>query len=193
MSNVDSSSIKFKEICRNEFQFLILEHDFREATDESEVSPFGGRCGSAKYSVCFVRHDLAIQIDGAGYGSSADIAIVDRMSRSISPYHLIPSHKKIDGRVVGQAEKIAQVARVLREYGIELLKGNHEVFEVVCERLEGARQLYEERRLFGIAIQEAVAAFIVEDWQTVVRLLEPYEGALSKKMAKKLAHAKGQL
>jgi len=190
MTCKDVSLEKFLNTSRAEFQFLVSRFGFQEIGAEDQYNP---------YKLNFIRNDLIISIEGIHYGSSAMILIKDKNDRTLSPINLNPNFIPLDKqsaktlqKTSGQSDEIALAAKLLREHGTELLKGNFAVFEEAYARKQNAWAQYDERRLFGNAIQEAVAAYNQEEWQTVVSLLEPYESNLSKKMAKKLAYARSR-
>jgi hypothetical protein len=191
MTSKNASLEKFLDTCRTEFEFLVTEFGFQEISEKVQHNP---------YKLSFFRDDLLISIEGIHYGSAALILIRDRNDRVLSPANLDPKFVPLDKqsaksiqKTSGQSDDIQLAARLLREHGTELLEGNFTVFEEAYARKEKAVQQYEERRMFGIAIQQAVAAYEQGEWHTVVTLLEPHESSLSKKMVKKLSHARGQL
>ena len=184
---------KFLNTCRTEFQFLITDFGFQEFQGPKKefANPF---------RLCFVRDDLEISIEGIHYGSAAMVLLTDNKHRVLGPRNLDPAFNPLDKKAVkalpkanGQTEEIAQAARLLLEHGRDLLNGDFSVFERAFARKTQVWAEYGKRSAFGIAVQEAVAAYDEEKWQDVVNLLEPHEANLSKKMAKKLAFARSQL
>lgn len=191
MTNKNASLEKFLDTCRTEFQFLVTKFGFQEISEKNKYN---------SYTLSFIREDLLISIEGIHYGSAALILIKDKKDRVLSPLNLDPNFVPLDKqsaksiqKTSGQSGDIQLAAQLLLEHGTELLEGNFRVFEEAYARKEKAWQQYEERRMFGIAIQEAVAAYDQGEWHTVVSLLEPHEGNLSKKMVQKLSHARRQL
>ena len=184
---------KFLNTCRTEFRFLITDFGFKEfyGLREEFDNPF---------KLYFVRDDLEISIEGIHYGSAAMVLLTDKKHRVLGARNLDPKFSPFDKKSVktlqrskSQAEDIAQEARLLLAYGRELLKGDFSVFERALERKAQAWAGYGKRSAFGIAVQEAVAAYDEGKWQVVVDLLESHEPNLSKRMAKKLAFARTQL
>ena len=152
------------------------------------------------FKLSFVRDDLEISIEGVHYGTAATVSISDKKHRVLGVRNLDPKFNPFDRqsvndqpRTTGQTNEIVQEARLLLEFGRELLEGDFSVFERVFDRKSQAWTEYEQRRVFGVAIQEAVTAYEEGKWQVVVDLLEPHELRLSKKMAKKLAFARTQV
>ena len=141
----------------------------------------------------FVRDDLTIDIEGVSYGNHVLFRIRDRHGRSIGVNNLdpafVPPNKPRKWVEVGQAAEIARDARRLRALGTPLLEGDLSVFDAAIARIDAVRAAYASRQQFGVAVQEAIAAFRLEQWPRVIELLEPHEAALSPRMARKLAAA----
>jgi len=184
---------KFLNTCQTEFQFLITDFGFKEfyGLREAFDNPF---------KFYFVRDDLEISIEGIHYGSAAMVLLTDKKHRVLGVRDLDPQFDpfdKKDGKSLqkstGQTDDIVHEARLLLKHGRELLNGDFLVFERAFARKGQAWAGYGKRRAFGIAVQEAVAAYNEGRWQVVVDLLEPHEPNLSKKMAKKLVFARTQL
>ena len=191
MTNKNESLEKFLDTCRTEFHFLVAKYGFQEISEKCQYNP---------YKLSFIREDIIISIEGIQYGSAALILIKDKNDRTLGPGNLAPNFVPLDKKSMksiqkasGQSDEIALNAQLLLEHGTELLEGNFAVFEAAFARKEKAWQQYKERKSFGIAIQDAVAAYNQEEWHTVVSLLEPYENTLSEKMAKKLAYAQSRI
>jgi hypothetical protein len=184
---------KFLNTCRTEFRFLITDFGFKEHYG------LRGKFDNP-FTLYFVRDDLEISVEGIHYGSAAMVLMTDKKHRVLGVRNLDPEFNPFDKKRVkavqqtrGQTEDIAQEARLLLEYGRELLKGDFSIFERAFERKAQAWAEYGKRSAFGIAIQEAVAAYDEGKWQVVVGLLEPHESNLPKRIAKKLAFARTQL
>ncbi len=181
---------KFLETCRTEFQFLVTDYGFHESIGQKDRY-------SNPFKLCFVRDDLEICIEGIHYGFGAMVWISDKRLRKIGVRNLDPQFDPFDKKSVqdmntatNQTDAIAEEVRLLIRYGKELLNGDFSVFERAFDRKSQALAEYEQRRAFGVAIQEAITAYDEGKWQVVVDLLEPHEVSLSKKMAKKLAFAR---
>lgn len=189
--NLQSAIENFKNICRNEFGYLLSEFGFHE--DDTPLGEFDN-----EFQIRFIRHDLTIVIESIHYGSSTMIYIQDKNYRQISPILLKPDFqpslgKRPKPKVTSQEEEIKEEAQLLLQYGTELLKGDFAVFERAFEKTRKAWAGYESRRQYGVSVQEAVDAFKNHDWAKVIDLLEPYEDKISKKMAKKLNIARENL
>ena len=185
------STKEFKDICRNEFSYLIDNFEFHE--DDSLLSPYDN-----EFQIKFRRQDFVVIVEGIHYGSAAMVTLEDTKDRRISVEQLNPEfeplkRKKSTARRPGQIEDIKRGARLLYQYGLELLKGDFSVFEQAIHKEAVAWNEYEDRRSFGVAEQEAVASFKKQEWQKVVDALEPYEEKISKRMKRKLIFAREQL
>lgn len=184
----DPAIKKFKNLCLNEFGYLLSEFGFHE--DDTPLGEFDN-----EFQIRFIRHDLTIFIEGIHYGSSTMIYIQDKKHREISPILLKPDFqpslgKRPKPKVTSQEEEMKKEARLLLQYGTELLKGDFSVFERAFEKTRKAWAGYESRRQHGVSVQKAVDAFRNHDWGKVIKLLEPYEDKMSKKMTKKLNTAR---
>jgi len=182
---------KFKNVCRNEFSYLLTKFGFRE--DNAKLGEFEN-----EFQIRFIRHDLTVVIEGIHHGSSTMVYIQDIKHRQIFPMLLKPDfqparNKKTKPKLIGQAEEIKVEAQLLLQYGNELLKGDFSEFERAFEKKGKAWAGNESRRQFGVAVQEAVDAFRNQDWSKVVESLESYEEKISVKMAKKLKTARENL
>lgn len=181
----------FKNICRSEFSYLLADFGFREI--DYPPSEFEN-----EFKIRFVRHDFTVIVEGIHYGTAATVVLHDLKGRRVFPrllnpdFHPNPS-KKMKSKPTSQSEDIKEEARLLYQYGMDLLKGDFSVFEHALEKRRIARAKYEDHRDFGIAVQEAVEAFRNQDWLNVVKSLEPFEERISPKMAKKLKAARGNL
>lgn len=184
----------FKSACRAELNFLISEYGFVERDLEPTPS-------ANPYRVRFARDDLEVLVEGLNYGLMASVTIRDRRGRTLHPLLLDPAFvlgdRKYAGRSKGQLDDIRREARYLREHGGQLLAGDLSVLDDAIARRDAMHAAqwaaYDSRRRYGIAVQEAVAAFRLEQWGRVVALLEPHEAALSHRMARKLAVARQSL
>lgn len=183
----------FLATIRAEFAFLISDYGFEERPPEPTpyVNPF---------SVRFVRDDLAIMVEGLSYGRDVDTTIRDRQGRKLRPLLLHPDFVPYTHPIPrrdGQLNQINQDAEWLHEYGRPLLAGDLAVMDEALARYEAAVDAYEsaqaERRRLPMAVEQAVAAFRLEQWARVVELLEPHEASLSPRMARKLATARQHL
>ena len=186
---------EFIELGRKELQFLVHEYGFQEISASKEP----GRAINP-YKLIFARDDLRIELEGLNYGLRSTLSITDDHDRVIHAISLFPSdltlpntEKLPKSYADSQTQDIMLQSSVLREFGKELLSGDDSEFEEIILQNEAKWNEYEERRSFGIAIQDAVAAYQEEQWQHVVVLLEPYEAELSKKMIKRLNFAREQL
>jgi hypothetical protein len=126
------------------------------------------------------------------------VYLQDAHRHQISPLQLKPDFQPFPSKLrrtqpKGQAEDINEEARLLREYGQGLLNGDFSAFEHALEKARIAWDGYESRRRFGIAEQEAIAAFNNQHWSKVVETLEPYEDRISARMAGKLKTARENL
>jgi len=124
-------------------------------------------------------------------------SIHNRQGRSIGVRALdptfVPLAKTNRPPPPGQAAEIVYNARQLRTLGTRLLGGDFSAFEEAVARIDAAWAERARHRRLSVAIQEAVAAFRLEQWPRVVELLEPHEAELSSKMARKLATARQKL
>ena len=193
MTENNSALEKFLNTCRTEFRFLITDFGFQELKEPKKAF-------SNPFKLCFVRDDLEVSIEGIHYGSAAMVLLTDKKQRTVSPRNLDPAFNPFGKKTVkalpktnGQTDEIVQEARLLLEHGRDLLNGDFSVFDRAFDRKKQVWAEYEKRNAFGVAIQEAVAAYDEGKWRDVVLLLEPHEPNLSKKMAKKLAFARSQL
>lgn len=192
MSKTKESLVEdFKNICRSEFSYLLTDFGFQE--DKSSVEEFEN-----EFKIRFVRRDLTVVVEGIHYGSAAVVYLQDVQRRQISPIQLKPDFQPFPSKLPkpqskGQAEDIKEEAQLLREYGMELLKGDFSAFEHALEKARIAWDGYESRRRFGIAEQEAIAAFKNQNWSKVVEALAPYEDKISPRMTKKLNTAREHL
>jgi hypothetical protein len=181
---------EFKALCRAELNWLVAEHGFREA--EEDTSPFAN-----PFKVQFVRDDLIVSVEGIHWGRAAMFSIHNRQGRSIGVRALdptfVPLAKTNRPPPPGQAAEIVYNARQLRTLGTRLLGGDFSAFEEAVARIDAAWAEHARHRRLSVAIQEAVAAFRLEQWPRVVELLEPHEAELSSKMARKLATARQKL
>ena len=194
MAEHSSSSLdEFKHICRTELQYLVTDFGFRESPEAADQS-------SNPVRMQFVRDDLTVTVEGIQYGTAALMVLQDKRDRLLSVNQLTSQSDPLNRRSAkskhhrsNQTEDIQRNAKLLKEYGTELLSGDFAVFERAIARLETANIEYQRRRELGIADQKAVAAFRQEEWQEVVELLEPREATLSKAMAKRLTLARSRL
>ncbi len=189
--SMQSAVENFKNICRSEFGYLITDFGFREI--DYPLSEFEN-----EFKIRFVRHDFTVIVEGIHYGTAATVVLQDLKGQRIFPRLLNPDFqpnpsKKVRYKTTSQSEDIKEEARLLHQYGMDLLKGDLSVFERALEKRKTARAEYEGRRKFGVAVQEAVEAFKNQDWLNVVKSLEPYEERISPKLAKKLKAAKENL
>ena len=180
----------FLATIRAEFGFLVNDYAFEERPPEPAhyANPF---------SLRFVSDDLEIVVEGLGYGQMADTTIRDRHGRKLRPMMLHPDFVPYTNpiqRRSGQLNQISQDAQWLRQYSRPLLAGDLAAMDEALIRYETAVDAYEsaqaERRRLPMAVEQAVAAFRLEQWARVVELLEPHEAALSPRMARKLATAR---
>ncbi len=178
---------EFKSLCRAELNWLVTEYGFQEDLAQP-VNPF---------TVQFVRDDLIIVVEGIMWGDGAILSIGDHQGRSIYLSALdpafVPSTKPSRRAPKGQAADIARHAQRLRTLGTRLLEGDFTVFEDAIARDEATRTAPRIDNRLNLAVQEAVAAFRLEQWPRVVELLEPHEAELSPRVAKKLAVARQKL
>ena len=189
--NLQSAIDNFKSICRNEFAYLLKDFGFHEI--DYPPSEFEN-----EFKIRFVRNDFTVTIEGIHYGTAAMAYIQDPKGRKIFPRLLNPDFqptlsKKAKSKPKSQLEDIKDEARLLHQYGENLLKGDFAVFESALEKRRVAWAGYQDRSNFGVAVQEAVEAYKNQDWSKVVKSLEPYEAKISKKMAKKLKTARENL
>ena len=189
--NLQSAIEKFKDICRNEFGYLLKDFGFHEI--DYPPSEFEN-----KFKIRFVRNDFTVIIEGIHYGTAAMVYLQDLKGRKIFPRLLNPDFqpnpsKKAKYKPTSQLEDIKEEARLLHQYGASLLRGDFAVFESALEKRRLAWAGYEDRSNFGIAVQEAVEAFKNQDWFKIVKSLEPYENRISSRMAKKLKTARENL
>jgi len=181
----------FKNICRNEFGYLLTDFGFREvAMPPGEFEN--------EFKIRFVRQDLAVIVEGIHYGTAVMVYLQDGKGRQIPPMLLKPDFrpnygKTPKGKMTTQAEEIKVNAQLLVQYGIDLLKGDFSAFERAIEKRTTAWSEYEAHSKFGVAEQDAVAAYKNQDWSKVVKSLEPYEDKISPRMAKKLKEARENL
>lgn len=183
---------EFKDLCRTELGFLVINYGFREI-------PSGPDESANPFRVQFVRDDLTVTVEGIHYGRAAMLTIQDNIGRRIVPrildptFTLYPPKPVARKRPRGQASEIRLYASELKTLGNELLEGDFTAFERAIARKNAAWAEYEARRKFGTAIQEAVAAYRLQQWPRVIHLLEPFEADLSKAMGRKLAEARGRI
>lgn len=185
---MQSAIENFKYICRNEFGYLLRDFGFQEI--EYPPSEFKN-----EFKIRFVRNDFTVIVEGIHYGMAATVDLQDMKGRKIFPRLLNPDFQPNPGKTpkfksTSQEEDIKEEARLLYKYGMDLLKGNFVVFERAFEKRRLSRAEYQNRRNFGIAVQEAVEAFKNRDWLKVIKSLEPYEDRISPKMARKLKSAR---
>jgi hypothetical protein len=183
----------FKALCRAELEFLVTDLGFQECPPDSSQS-------SNPFQVQFIRDDLTVTVKGIHWGDAAMLYIRDKAGRRIIPEYLDPTFTLLPIKLVsskhspGQAEEIRRDASKLRTLGKELLQGDFTAFESAIARSEVKLDPeYQARRLRDIAVQEAVAAYRLQQWPRVIELLEPFEDTLSKRMARKLAEARERL
>jgi len=195
MDDTKLSLEEFIELGRNELQFLVHDYGFQEI----RISKEQGKAINP-YKLTFARDDLRIELEGINYGLRATLSITDNNDRVIHAISLFPSDKPFPKKekmrksyADSQTQDIIYHSSVLREFGKELFSGDYSVFEEIIQLREAKWKEYEERRSFGITIQDAVAAYKEEKWHIVVVLLEPYEAELTKKMMKRLKYAREQL
>ncbi len=184
---------EFKDLCRSALDFLVTDYGFQESPDGSDPND------ANPFRVQFTRDDLTVTVEGIHYGDAAMLYIQDSLGRRIVPRELDPAGarfplKPVRSKVqIGQADEIRLHASKLKTLGVELLQGDFTAFERAIARREAARADYERRQALGIAIQEAVAAYRLQQWSRVIELLEPLEDSLSKAMGKKLAKARDRV
>ncbi|HAV78137.1 MAG TPA: hypothetical protein DCX53_12380 [Anaerolineae bacterium] len=187
----DPAIENFKNICRNEFSYLLTEYGFQE--EDATLREFEN-----EFQIRFVRPDLTVVIEGIHYGSAATVYLYDSKKRKTFPRLLNPDFqpfpsKRIKRKMTSQEEEIKEESQLLLLYGTDLLKGDFSSFERALEKTQIFWAKYKSRRQFGVAEQEAVEAYRNQDWTKVVEALEPYEEKISKKMGKKLNIARENL
>lgn len=179
---------EFKNICRSEFDYLLTEFGFQE--DTSPLGEFEN-----EFQIRFVRHDLTVIAEGIHHGSAAVVYLQDSQKRWITPIQLKPDFQPNPSKTpkpkpTSQSDDIKEEARLLLQYGMGLLNGDFSGFERALDKTKTAWEEYESRRRFGVAEQEAVAAFKNGDWSRGIDALQPYENQLSARMLKKLNEAR---
>ena len=193
MSEIEKRSLieEFKNICRSEFSYLCNDFDFREDTSPPAQH-------ENEFKIKFVRQDLVVIVEGIHYGSTAMVSLENSRGHRISVQQLNPDFQplkrmKTKAQRPGQIEDIKREASLLKQYGSELLRGDLSQFEKAIEKMDVAWNEYQNRRAYGVAVQEAVDSFKKQEWQKVIDVLEPYEEEISKRMKNKLKFSRKQI
>jgi hypothetical protein len=130
---------EFKNQCRTEFEFLINDFGFKEQKLSLDNH-------KNEFIIEFVRDDLQVIIEGVSYGSVAIVFLRNSKGRGIWIEYLDPKFQPfIQRKTDGQLEDIRRQAILLREYGLELLKGDYSVLESAFKRGEAATKEYKNR------------------------------------------------
>lgn len=179
---------EFLAVARAEFSY-VADYGFSEV-----LRPQDG-CVTA-YAILFERGDWRLEVEGLGYGFSADVVIVSPDGRQAGFGHLVPeafrsAHR--EGLGLGQLGEVRFSALCLKTLGESFLNGDLSLFDelwVLAQKAIESDRDYWKNRHMECAINEAAAAFRNNRFADVVSLLSPHESLLPPAQAAKLELAR---
>lgn len=184
---------EFLACCRSEFEFLIGEHGFAPWTPPEDYN---------RFSACFRKGELGVDVYGENYGENAACDLVrgeDRLFLGM----LIPAEARAargrKRRRPGQLDQVRNLAALLRLHASDFLRGDLSRFEprlAEWRRMTRPRPVTEAHRLERarqLALTTAGHASKRGDHAEVVRLLGPYTESLSPHQRRMLEAARAKL
>ncbi len=184
---------EFLACCQTECEFLIREYGFVLLASPLEHN---------RYSVCFRKGELGVDVYGETYGETASCDLVrgaDRLALGL----LVPvaqrATRERKGAPLVQLAQVQGIATQLKLHASDFLRGDSSRFDSALaewRRISRPRPVTEVQRIERERQQAVTAAGHAikrADYAEVVRLLEPYADALSPHQRRMLEMARNRL
>jgi len=140
MNHKQSESV-FKKECNKAFSFLVEKFGYRIIDNDEEV-----------YEIKFTNDDIIIKLKGINYGAATELSFSrsDR-NESFGIYNLLAAlqpSKKIEEiwaeTPKGQIPQVYYFADMFLRFGIEIIKGNHELFLLLEKEQKKVSQQFQK-------------------------------------------------
>lgn len=184
---------EFIACCQAECEFLIREYGFVQLASPMEYN---------RYSVRFRKGEFGVDVYGESYGETASCDLVRGEDRLFLGLLVPAAQRQAPKRKRAQTGQLAQVQNIairLKLHASDFLRGDSSRFDLALaewRRVTRPRPLTEAQRLDRQRLQAVTAAGHASqraDYAEVVRLLQPYEDALSSHQRRMLEMARNRL